>query len=212
MIILSGVYLFGINSLSAILAQYIRDDSRYSIRGVTVNLKYCNYKEILGLPLVPFEDLPSGSVDFGIINCVGYSENLGVREFISSQITDKGIPLVSYIHQSAIVDGAEIGDGTIVMNNAVIEPYSRVGKGNVFYGGSYVCHHAIIGDYNWFSANAVLAGEVTVGNRNFFGVNSSVRERLKIGSMTTIGMGTVVIRDVPDNSVAIGNPATVRSQ
>lgn len=32
---------------------------------------------------------------------------------------------------------------------------------------------------------------------------------VKIGNNVTIGAGSVVVKDIPDNSVAVGNPARV---
>lgn len=33
---------------------------------------------------------------------------------------------------------------------------------------------------------------------------------VKIGNNVTIGAGSVVVKDIPDNSVAVGNPAKVK--
>jgi len=205
-----NVYLFGKNSISRMLVGYLRDDSQYFLSGITVNGEYCDTKEYCGFPLIPFEDLVQMSCDFGVINCVGYSEQLGTRAKIDNLIKNNQIPLFSYFHPKAELLNVALGEGNILLGNAVIEQYSTVGNGNVFYGGSYICHDAIIGDYNWFSAQTVLAGEIKVGSRNFFGINSSIKERISVGSMITIGAGAVVICDIPDYSVAVGNPAVVK--
>ena len=46
-----------------------------------------------------------------------------------------------------------------------------------------------------------------IGDNNFFGINCSVKQHLTIGSNCVIGMGAVVIHDVPDNTTVKGNPA-----
>jgi len=203
------LYLFGDNVIARIMIEYLKEDLRYHLLGVTLNREYCNVDSFYGYPLVPFEDLVSHNDGFGILNCVGFSKQLSVRAAIDTQILENQIPLLSYIHRSAELCKVKIGTGNLVMNRSVIEPYSVVGNGNIFYGGSYVCHDAIIGNYNWFSSGSVLAGGVTAGSYNFFGINSSIKEKLTIGSFTTVGMGAVVLHDVPDSATVVGNPAKV---
>jgi len=207
---MTDLYLFGTNSLSAILTSYIQSDSRYLLRGITVNKEYVDAEEFSGVPLIPFEDLSPNPDSFGIINCVGYSGQMELREAVSQNVMHKGIPLLSYAHLSSIIDGVSFGENNIVMANVTIEPNSVVGNGNVFYGGGYICHNALIGDFNWFSAKCVFAGNVRVGYRNFIGINACVRDGVEIGSMSIIGMGAVVVNDVRSNTIVIGNPAIER--
>jgi sugar O-acyltransferase (sialic acid O-acetyltransferase NeuD family) len=204
-----GVYLFGSNIITRLLAEFMCKDSRYRLLGVTLNEEYCDTDSLFGYPLVSFEKLAHKGGDFGIINCAGFSNQQKVRASIDAKIREKQIPLLSFFHPSAEVSSVDFGESNIVMCNAVIEPYSTVGDDNVFYGGSYICHEADIGNYNWFSTGSVLAGGVTVGNHNFFGVNSCLKEELTVGSAATVGMGAVVIRDVPDSVSVVGNPAEV---
>ncbi|MDR1045199.1 MAG: acetyltransferase [Candidatus Adiutrix sp.] len=209
---MTDVYLFGTNNVSRLLVNYLKTDDRYSILGITANKEYCTSPEFLGFPLVPFADLAPNTDSFGIINCVAYSQKLQLREAIGAQILDKNIPLISYIHRDAVVDGVELGQGCLVLNRVVIEPYSKVGRHNVFYGGNYICHNTSIGDCNWFSAGCVVAGEVQIGNRNFIGINASIRNGLTIGSTTTVGMGAVIVKDVKSDTTVFGNPAVVRNK
>ena len=50
---------------------------------------------------------------------------------------------------------------------------------------------------------------VTIGNNVFIGVGTIVLPGVTIGNNVLIGVGSVVSRDIPDNSVAVGNPARV---
>lgn len=52
-------------------------------------------------------------------------------------------------------------------------------------------------------------GRVDIGNDVFIGANAIVLPNTKIGSRVVIGAGSVVTRDVPDNSIVAGNPAKV---
>lgn len=52
-------------------------------------------------------------------------------------------------------------------------------------------------------------GKVKIGNRVFIGYGSIVLCNTKIGDDVVIGAGSVVTRDIPSNSIAVGNPAVV---
>ena len=50
---------------------------------------------------------------------------------------------------------------------------------------------------------------VTIGNNVFIGYRSLILPGVTIGSNCIIGAGSVVTRDIPDNSIAVGVPAKV---
>ena len=52
-------------------------------------------------------------------------------------------------------------------------------------------------------------GKVSIGRKTYIGVRAIILPNVKIGENCIIGAGSVVTRDIPDNSIAVGNPATV---
>ena len=50
-----------------------------------------------------------------------------------------------------------------------------------------------------------------IGDNCYFGAGAIVMGPIKIGNNVTIGAGAVVTKDIPDNSVVVGNPARVIS-
>ena len=52
-------------------------------------------------------------------------------------------------------------------------------------------------------------GKVTIGSNVFIGVKTVVLPGVTIGDRCIIGAGSVVSRDIPENSVAAGNPCKV---
>ncbi len=52
-------------------------------------------------------------------------------------------------------------------------------------------------------------GRIDIGDNVFIGVDAIILPNVKIGNNVIIGAGTLVNKDIPDNSVAVGNPARV---
>ena len=54
-----------------------------------------------------------------------------------------------------------------------------------------------------------LARRVTIGANTMIGVNAIVLPGITIGDSVVVGAGSVVNKDIPSNSIAVGNPARV---
>lgn len=59
--------------------------------------------------------------------------------------------------------------------------------------------------------NYTKIGNVDIGNNVFIGAGSIVLPNVKIGNNVIIGAGSIVSKDIPDNSLVVGNPARVVS-
>ena len=68
-------------------------------------------------------------------------------------------------------------------------------------------HDDIIGDYATLCAGVVLGGGVHVGARAYLGMNASVRQDLMVGRDSTLGMGSALVRDLPELQTWAGVPA-----
>ena len=52
-------------------------------------------------------------------------------------------------------------------------------------------------------------GRIDIGNDVFIGAMSIVLPNVRIGNNVIIGAGSIVTKDIPDNSIVVGNPAKV---
>ena len=59
--------------------------------------------------------------------------------------------------------------------------------------------------------NYTLIAPVKIGSDCFIGAGSIILPGVTIGDNVIIGAGSVVTKSIPDNSIAVGNPARVIS-
>lgn len=52
-----------------------------------------------------------------------------------------------------------------------------------------------------------MAGHVKIGEYTYVGLSAAIKEGISVGDFTIVGMYSAVIKDIPDEVVAIGNPA-----
>ncbi len=106
-----------------------------------------------------------------------------------------------------IGDNVEIGGAnTTIERGGTIED-TIIEKGVKIDDLCQISHNAHIGENTKIITNTSIYGSVKVG-KNCYISTSIIRNQLTIGDNVVVGMGSVVLKDVGDNLIAYGNPAT----
>lgn len=108
-----------------------------------------------------------------------------------------------------ISKSAEIGTGTVIFFNALIQAEVKIGKHTIINNSVSIDHECVIGDYVHIAPGVVLCGAVKVGAGTMIGAGATVIQCINIGKNVTVGAGSVVLTDVPDNATVVGNPARI---
>ena len=125
---------------------------------------------------------------------------------VVQELQARGAHFATLIHPTAHIDDySSYGQGLVMYPHATIGMNSTVGDFVTVSGG--IAHDNIIGDFVTLSGDATLSGHVTAGECAFFGAKSVVAPDIKIGKNAFICIGSVVIRNVRENTKVIGNPA-----
>lgn len=133
-----------------------------------------------------------------------------VRKLIAERYD---VAYATAIHPKSIISAsAKIGDGTVVMPGAIINSDVEIGQHCIINTKASVDHECRIGDYVHIAPGSTLSGNVEVGACSWIGVGACVKQGIKIGKNCMIGAGAVVVKDIPDNVIAYGNPCRVIKQ
>ncbi len=101
-----------------------------------------------------------------------------------------------------------IGDNFYANYNCVILDCARVQIGhNVFFAPNvslFTAGHPI--DAHMRNKGWEYAFPITIGDSVWIGGNTVINPGITIGNNVVIGSGSVVTRDIPDNTLAFGNP------
>ncbi|MCZ2258627.1 hypothetical protein [Sporosarcina sp. G11-34] len=114
----------------------------------------------------------------------------------------------TFIHHSAMVaKSANIGVGSAILANSVINPNSVIGSHCTIHSNSLIGHDTKIGSHNFIAAHNVVGSSSIIGNGNFFGINSTFNNYSNIGDLNFVGMATNVVKGLESNQKVYGNPA-----
>ncbi len=129
------------------------------------------------------------------------------KEKIASLLDARSVTWESIIHPSVrIAEGAVVGRGIVAYPGAILGPDTKTGD-FVTLLSTGLGHDAEVGDYSTISSFCGINGYVKLGKRVYIGSHASLLPQVKVGDDGYVGIGSVVIRNVPAGTKVFGNPA-----
>lgn len=207
------VIIFGTGGFAQVAHFYLTKDSPYEVVAFTANKNFIQERELLGLPVIPFEEIeknyPSGKFKMFIAIAYRNVNKLRAEKYIEAK--SKGYELISYVNSKATRWGdTEIGDNCFIFENQTIQPFVKIGNDVIIWSGNHIGHHSVIGDHCFISSHVVISGYVKIEPYCFLGVNSAIREGITIAQGCVIGMGSTIVKDTEPGGVYFGKAAELR--
>lgn len=133
------------------------------------------------------------------------------------KIQSLGIPsekFVDIIDSSAVIPHGycKVGKGVMFAPLSQLSPDTTISDNCILLPNSFVGHDSFLDQFAHIATNSVIGANVHVGKAVHIGSNATIREKVTIGDYSLVGAGAVVLNDVPENSIVVGNPARVLKQ
>jgi sugar O-acyltransferase (sialic acid O-acetyltransferase NeuD family) len=161
-----------------------------------------------GLPVLGPIDAVADHPDAAVVLCTASTRDQASRLRLAGRL---GLPPQRYatvVHAAAsLAQGVQIGPGSVLLAGVVVTAPQRIGAHVVAMPHVVLTHDDEVGDYVTLAARVTVAGAVTVAEGAYVGAGALVREGLTLGRWSLVGMGAVVLADVPPYEVWVGNPA-----
>jgi carbonic anhydrase/acetyltransferase-like protein (isoleucine patch superfamily) len=135
-----------------------------------------------------------------------------IKAKLVKKIQAAGGTLLSVIHPTCYVaKSATIGEGAILCPFAFVGPHAVLEPHVTMNVHSGCGHDGRIGSFSVLSPYTAVSGASLVGEGVFLGSYSFVAPEKKIGAYSKLSAGAFALADVPERSLATGNPARIIS-
>lgn len=200
------IFIFGAGPQGRVLLDILRSGAPVEVAGFLDDRRDLASASVLGLPIFCASDwLAEGLHAATVVVAIGNNQ---MRMAAAARITEAGYSLHTAIHRSATVaHDVEIGAGSVLCMQAAVGTGCRLGINVVINTATTLDHDSVLDDGAYLSPGVHSAGDVHVGRNAFVGAGAILSPGVRIGDHAIVGAGSVVLDDIPPNSLAYGSPA-----
>lgn len=196
--------IFGTEDFAQIAYRYFTGQREYEVVAFTVDRDYISSPDLLGLPVVAFEDIEDHYATKGheIYVAVVYGDMNRLRQRKCAEAKEKGYALASYISPHAFVEeNVTLGEHVFIFEDNVVQHESSIGDNCVLWSGNHIGHHSAVGNNVFISSHVVVSGWCSIGDNCFIGVNSTLANNTRIGKESWVSHGSTINGIVPEHSL-----------
>ena len=204
-----SIFIFGASGHAKVVIDIIENMGGHNIAFVVDDdlrlegTRLCGY-QVIGDRSQLLAQKDSRNARIGIV-AIGNNSD---RARIAAWLIEHAFLVTTAIHTSAqVARGVTIGENTVVMAGAVLNPDTEIGKSVIINTAATVDHDCRIGDAVHIAPGCHVCGNVTIGTMTLVGAGTTIVPGVSIGESSVVGAGSVVLADVPSNTVVAGAPA-----
>jgi UDP-perosamine 4-acetyltransferase len=167
-------------------------------------------RKVLGVPVIGDDGDMAALRGQGVSSAFVAIGDNRLRLKIGRKLESQGFTLVKAVsRRAAISPSAVLGAGVAIMAGAVVNAETRIEDLAILNTNASVDHDCRLGEACHVAPGSALAGNVDIGRLAFLGVGVRAIPGVRIGEGSVVGAGATVVRDLPENTVAMGTPARV---
>ena len=136
-----------------------------------------------------------------------------LREVLYEKVIENNFSLATLIHPDVVIpEDSTIGKGAVVNLGNYISCNVIIEDNTFLQQYVVIGHDAVVKKHSVISAFVSIAGHCAIGKSTYIGMHVPVKETITIGDNVIVGMGASVLRDIPNDVIALGNPARAMSK
>ena len=204
-----SIFVYGASGHAKVVIDIIENMGRHDIAFVVDDdlhlegTRLCGY-QVIGDRNRLLAQKDSQNILTGIV-AIGNNSD---RARVAAWLIEHAFQVTSAIHTSAqVARGVTIGENTVVMAGAVINPDTEIGAGVIINTAATVDHDCRIEDAVHIAPGCHVCGNVAIGTMTLIGAGTTIVPGVSIGERSVVGAGSVILADVPSNTVVAGAPA-----
>lgn len=133
-----------------------------------------------------------------------------IKEALVRKIESAGGTMLTVIHPTSYVAStARIGRGALICPFAFVGPAAELAPHVTLNVHAGCGHNSKVGSFSVLSPYASVSGAAELGEQVFMGTHSYVAPTVRVGTRSKISAGAFAVAEVPQDSLAVGNPARV---
>ncbi len=205
------IVLIGGGGHCKVVISIIKKLGNFEIAGIVDNYKAGSF--ISGIKVIGTDDDLKDIYQSGIHDAlitVGSTKDNTKRYTLFNMAREIGYNFPVIISPEAVVDKTiRIDEGTVIMPGSIINIDSSIGKNCIINTGAIIEHDCKIGNHCHIAPGVHISGAVNIDELSFIGIGVTIIQGITIGKNVIIGAGSVAIKDIPENVIAVGNPAKI---
>lgn len=201
--------IIGSGDLGQQLANLAENDQQFQVVGFYDDFKLAgdlagDYK-IMGKLNHVLSQFKEGLFDEVLI-AIGYN-HMHFRKEVYDSLKGR-VPFAKLIHSTCIVStSSKIKEGVVIYPGSIIDQNVTISENVLINLGCCISHDTILGGHSFFAPRVAIGGFSIIGESCVVGINSTIIDNIKICNNTQIGAGAVVIKNIQENGVYVGNPS-----
>lgn len=136
---------------------------------------------------------------------------IGKNQAIINLFEKLNIPknrLATIISKRAFVSSTSVLEpGVAILPFAYVSLHVHIGSCSLIMARTSIGHNSRLGTCCFMGTGSILSSYVTLGNAASIAIGGIVIERCTLENASVLGAGSMLLKDVPENSIFVGNPA-----
>jgi len=187
-------------------------DPRYEILGYMDNRDELQGKDFFGYPMLGrFAEAGTYVERYPDVRFTTWIGRVETYQRRPRMIASLGVPAERFetlIHPMTYLSRrAKVGRGVLIFQHCTVSNSADIRDHVVVLPHAVVSHDCLLSEYAVVTSSVTVGSAAQVGRNAYLGTHCCMLPEVKIGEGSLVGIGAVVLRDVPPRTVVVGNPA-----